>query len=199
MHATVSAVTGTTDPRLTKLNEKHRNFYGRQKKKIEKLCSHGEIMVSAVRRVNWTAALLKAPTTPEASIERLRNAPSFEQEVLELDTVLKTSRVARSQSDRAKGWRVKVSPNRIPLREVILCLISGAEYRGLWPRELWPHFQAKLCELECGPILLHGASSTAEQSIRFHFFKLGSDTPSYRQLSFVQFRRIVLDLRREKR
>jgi hypothetical protein len=199
METTVSAVTGTTDHRLADLNKNHRKFYRKQKQAIEKLCSHGKIVVAAVRRINCTSALLKAPTTPEASIERLRNSPTFEQELLEFETVLKTSRVARSQSDRAKGWRVKVSPNRIPLREVMLCLISSAEYRGIRPRELWPHFQAKLCELECEPLLLDGASSTAEQSIKFHFYKLGRDTPSYRQLSFVQFRRIVLDLRREKR
>lgn len=198
MEATVSAVKGTTDHRLTDLNEKHRNFYGKQKQTIEKLSLHKEVLIAAVRRINLTTSLLRAPTTPEAAVERLRNASTFEQEILEFDTVLKTSRVARSQSDRAKGWRVKVGPNRIPLREVILKLISGAEYRGLRPLELWPHFEAKLRDLDCEPELFGGSSSTREQSIKYCFYKLGSNEPSYRELSFIQFRRIVSDLRGER-
>lgn len=194
----VSAQCGPKTNRLADLNRRNQVVWKKRRKLIDKLCSNRELLEAVIRRVNSTCALLKAPTDPAAALARLREARSFEQEALDLASALQSSKFAQAQAKRGKEWRVKIGPERIPLRAAVKKLISRPEYRDLRPRELLPHFYSELQTLECAPEWFN-SGPLCNQTIQFQYYALGATYPKTRTIKFVRFRKIVLDLRKEIR
>lgn len=200
MELIIAARFGPRDPRLTAINEGNRRHYREQQTTLERLYGRRGILTSAYRRISYTTSLLQLPAVPEAALERLRRARSFEQEALEIWDILRSLPFAKAQAKRASGSRIKIGPYRISEREVIRELISKPDHRDMPASEIWPHFFSKLRDLECEPTLVKSLSGDQrKETIRFKYFKLGADTPTARHMTFGKFQNVVSELRQESR
>jgi hypothetical protein len=177
MEPVISAQFGIKNDQLAALNSRNREVWKERQKQIERLCFREEILEASVQRINSTTALLRAPTDPNSALVRLRNARSFEQEVLDFAVILSSSELTRAQSKRGKDERIKVGTDRIPIREVTRVLVSRPDYRDVPPRELWTHFYSKLSELDCEPTLFDTTPLNL-QKIEFEYYKFGAALPS---------------------
>jgi hypothetical protein len=186
------------DPRLAAINHRNRAHYREQQKVLDRLLKPGPILDFAFARLSYTISLLRTCLPPKSALEQLRRARLFEQELLDADRFLKETRFAKAQAKRASEERVKIGDNRTSLVSVIRELIRSPELRDMSPKDLWPHFHAKLEKLECSPVETTRKSGNRRfDCIKFEYYKQGKVEPTVRPITLGNFRRIVARLRKE--
>jgi hypothetical protein len=198
MESIIAARFGQGDPRLAAINEGNRTHYREQQIKLKPLYAKRHILTSAYRRILDATLLLQIANAPELGLERLRCTRSFEQEVFEISDILSNSSFAKAQGRRASGFRVKIGPDRTPVRNVIQDLIFRPEYRAMPASELWPHIFSEFKTLECEPKLIRREPRNMRtETIWFKYFKLGAAQPTSKKMSFRRFENLISELRTE--
>jgi hypothetical protein len=136
------------------INEKNRDFWLKQKSDIHELLSTENkkyIIDFALRREARKTGFVKLATSNAERIERLRTQVSFECEVKDATEDLSLLPIILAQRDRAKKPRVKLTEEGRSIRDVIKDIALHSEHRDKYAKELWPHFFAKLEQLDLEP------------------------------------------------